>query len=256
MFIVPELHNPEELDQIQDLEIRDTDVFVVTYPKSGTIWLQQILLLLQFKELHHSRVSTPQSDPPAVPLHAHRAQPQEGQGDLRGQKSKDVLVSFYHFQNAVKVLETDKSFDEVLERFLGGRVPGVGKNWFEHIKTWFSHKDDLNMLFITYEEMIQDLTSVIKKIADFLETELTQDQLQNVVKHSTFKNMKKIPQANYEQASKLMDKQQGSFMRKGTIGDWKNHFTVAQNERFDKIFAEEMKDFPVSFIWDETDAYS
>lgn len=34
-------------------------------------------------------------------------------------------------------------------------VAVFGSSWFDHIKTWYSHKDDVNMLFITYEEMIQ-----------------------------------------------------------------------------------------------------
>ena len=50
----------------------------------------------------------------------------------------------------------------------------------------------------------------------FLGKELTDEQLANVVEHSTFTNMQKFPQANYEQIpGDLLNHHQGKFMRKG-----------------------------------------
>ncbi|XP_068590736.1 amine sulfotransferase-like isoform X2 [Cebidichthys violaceus] len=165
---------------------------------------------------------------------------------------KDVLVSYFYFHKVANMLETPRDFDDFFEKFMRGNV--FGSSWFEHIKTWYSHKDDINMLFITYEEMIQDLHSAVERIALFLGKELADEQLADVVKHSTFNNMKNIPQANYERVpGELLSHHQGRFMRKGTIGDWKTHFTVAQNEMFDKVFHGEMANIPLVFIWDIKD---
>ncbi|KAM9424559.1 amine sulfotransferase-like isoform 1-T5 [Pholidichthys leucotaenia] len=271
------IHDAEDVDQISRLEIRDSDVFVVTYPKSGTIWMQQILLLVEAKGDVSviSKLSNPSNADlmPWIEVNGNREafitalsprmrvthlayqflpaalSQKKGKVIYVARNPKDVLVSYFHFHKLANMLETPKDFNEFFEKFLNGQV--FGCSWFEHIKTWYSHKDDINMLFITYEEMIQDLKSAVEKIISFLGKELTDEQLASVVEHSTFKNMKKIPQANYEQVPyDLLNHHMGRFMRKGTIGDWKNHFTVAQNERFDEVFHREMKDFPMSFVWD------
>uniref|UniRef100_A0A3B4AN13 Sulfotransferase n=1 Tax=Periophthalmus magnuspinnatus TaxID=409849 RepID=A0A3B4AN13_9GOBI len=275
-----EVHVPHEVDQIKDLEIRDSDVFAVTFPKSGTIWMQQILLLLESKgDLRSANMRTIYTSSDAVGWIELKGQPErftreesprmrvthlpfelmptaltqrKGKVIYVARNPKDILVSFYYFHKIAKFLETPKSFDDFFDKFMNGEV--LGGSWFEHIKSWYLHKDEVNMLFITYEEMIMDLTSAVKKMADFLSIELTEDEVQQVVKHSTFKNMKEMSKANYKRAHpNLIDHKEGTFMRKGTIGDWKNHFTVTQNERFDKVFEREMKDVPASFIWDIRD---
>ncbi|KAM7420102.1 hypothetical protein PAMA_014690 [Pampus argenteus] len=271
------IHNPDDVDHICNLEIRDSDVFVVTYPKSGTIWMQQILLLLEAKgdvaairklnshsngdqipwiEVNDNRQTFVTAPSPRLrvshlpyQLMPSALSQKRGKVIYVARNPKDVLVSYYYFHKLATMLETPKDFSDFFEKFIRGDV--FGCRWFDHIKTWYSHKADVNMLFITYEEMIQDLQSAVERISLFLGKELTDKQLANVVKHSTFNNMKKIPQASYEQVSlDLLNHHQGTFMRKGIIGDWKNHFTVAQNERFDEVFQGEMKDFPLPFIWD------
>ncbi|XP_051576124.1 amine sulfotransferase-like [Myxocyprinus asiaticus] len=275
--LISGIHSPEEVDKIQNWEIRDSDIFVITYPKSGTIWLQQILSLIEVKgdvtatndqltseripwiELIGSQTRFDSAPSPRIRVShlQYKFMPlglknKKGKVIYVARNPKDVLVSYFHFHKYATMLETPKDFESFFEKFMEGNV--YGNCWFEHIKTWFSNKEEMNFLYITYEEMIKDLRSVVERISSFLGKSLTPQQVNDVVQHSTFKNMKNNPQANYKLVSRsLLNHQQGSFLRKGTIGDWKIYFTVAQNERFDRVYQQKMKDVPLSFIWDTSD---
>ena len=71
----------------------------------------------------------------------------------------------------------------------------------------------------------------MRKIANFLNKPLSEDVIRRIAEQCSFNGMKRnassfsIPTKNDKAAP---------LLRKGQVGDWKNHFTPELNERFEK----------------------
>ncbi|XP_037372803.2 sulfotransferase 2B1 isoform X2 [Talpa occidentalis] len=269
------LYTPESISFAENTaSVRDDDIFIITYPKSGTNWMIEILSLI----LKNGDPSWIQSEPIwnrapwcEVLLSAFKILDSSGPRLMSSHlpiqlftksffKSKakviyvardprDVLVSFYHYSKISGHLKDPGTPDQFLQRFLKGKVP-FG-SWFDHIKGWIQMQGKENFLFITYEELKQDLPGCLKRICQFLDRPLDEEALGSVIAHSTFEAMKANKMSNYTLLpTSLLDHSQGKFLRKGVCGDWKNHFTVAQSEAFDRVYREQMRGLP-PFPWDE-----
>ena len=94
--------------------------------------------------------------------------------------------------------------------------------YFEHLKQAWSVKDHKNVLFIFFEEMKNDMDSVIGRVSKFLDVELSQEKVEQLKEHLDFKNFKNNPAVNNEIWKSFgLANQEGSFIRKGQVGGWR-----------------------------------
>ena len=80
---------------------------------------------------------------------------------------------------------------------------------------------------------------------------MTDEELQALLDESSLKTLKTQDEPKSD-AQKFLSGKDGKSViyRKGEIGDWRDHFTVAQNDMYDKILDEAMKDSMFTFKYE------
>ena len=153
---------------------------------------------------------------------------------------KDVLVSQYHFYKmSARYGPFNGTWDEFFEMFKNKEL-NCGY-WLDHVKSWWKQKDNSNFHFVKYEEMKKDPRGTISKLAEFLGVSYSEVEIDGVLEHVKFDNMRQNKMVNRENW-KTLDQTNSQFMRKGVIGDWKKYFSTEQSDFVDGICKELVQD--------------
>ncbi|XP_034031213.1 sulfotransferase family 2, cytosolic sulfotransferase 3 isoform X2 [Thalassophryne amazonica] len=267
-------HSDQTLKYAQNFQLEDTDVIAVTYPKSGTVWMQEILPLVlnggdltpvqticnwdrvpwleeSRLELVVNNLTSPRAFVSHLPYHLMPASfhTSKAKAIYVMRNPKDVMVSSFYFHQMATFLDDPGTFDEFMDKFLEGRVL-FGK-WTDHVKSW-RHTDLTDrIMYITYEELVQDLAGSLKSISKFLDKSLNEDVIEKIAEHCKFNNMKSNVMSNFSLVpEELMNHSKSSFFRKGISGDWKNHFSPDQLTQFSAIILEELEGETDSLFYD------
>ncbi|KAJ8332879.1 hypothetical protein SKAU_G00417750 [Synaphobranchus kaupii] len=275
LLVPKETHSTESLKYAVEFQVHDDDVFGLTYPKSGTIWMQEILPLILnggdltpvqtipnwdrvpwLEETRAALVLGDRSPPRAMVSHLpYNLMPSsfftsKAKVIYVTRNPKDIAVSSFHFHKMASFLDDPGTFDQFLDKFLSGQVL-FGK-WTDHVKSWRDTDSDDRILYVTYEEMVQDLRGALGRMSRFLGRELSPEVLEKVANHCQFNNMKTNVMSNFSLVPKdLMDSSKSAFLRKGTTGDWRNHFSAEQEARFSAVIKKEMEGASFKFPWDD-----
>ncbi|XP_050037335.1 sulfotransferase 1B1-like [Dermacentor andersoni] len=193
----------------------------------------------------------------------------------------DCAVSYFHFlKGFTPKTVTDVSFERYLPLFLSGKV--IYGDYFDHLLPWYERRNDTNVLFLTYEQLKEDTRAQVLMIADFLSVEhgaaLREDSviLQRVLDACSLENMKvffsdkptnrvkKLVESAFKKSASFemlknipteaVEMHEGAgFVRKGIVGDWRNHFTQDQIEQMKAWIDKKTQGSDVMKLWNECD---
>ena len=254
---------PDRYQLSRTLQTRPSDICYVSFPRSGSTWLSYILFLIANQgqvptdEILRDRIHWVTSSWPYprsreeldalpgprifknhMPYHmALGGNPADNPCKYIYivRNPKDVVVSYYKFERGQAWTGGYSGpWDHWFQMFIEGKLQRG--DWFDHVLSWWEHRDAENILFLKYEDLSRTFAGQLKKIADFLGYPLTPELAQTIAEQTAFKNMKYDKFSNMNEA---FDPE--SFFRKGVTGSWKEQFTVAQNELFNALYAERMK---------------
>ncbi|KAM3393465.1 hypothetical protein ACQJBY_014267 [Aegilops geniculata] len=269
-------------------EPRPTDVFLASCPKSGTTWLKALTFATLNRATHspsdsdhplrhhnpHDCVrfleTRPVPETMALPsprlLATHlpcSLLPSRitecGRVVNVCREPKDAMVSFWNYSNKIAAVlrrqlsleAPSPTFEEAFELFCKGQSSS-GPNWCHALEYWEeSQRRPGKVLFLKYEEMLQDPIGNVKNLAAFMGcpfscAEEEAGVVQEIVQLCSFENLKSS-EANENGSSAMMGVKNDVYFRKGAVGDWKNYMTPEMAARLDKIVEEALQGSGLTF---------
>uniref|UniRef100_A0A452GPM1 Sulfotransferase n=1 Tax=Gopherus agassizii TaxID=38772 RepID=A0A452GPM1_9SAUR len=240
-------YSPEKLSYVEnEFLVQDDDVFNIAYPKSGRGERGCVCCSLGPNSPTWCWADSLALAPPGLAVQG------PGTSGLAASvmNVKKLLEPRHHFNYKLKS-GWRAGWCQLWSHRAALPCTVVYGSWFDHVTGWMGLKGNKNFFSITYEELQQDLQGSVRRICHFLGKELSEEQVAAVVENASFQSMKGNKMSNLSQLpDESMDHQKGEFLRKGICGDWRNHLSEAQNQRFDTVFRERMQGLGLTFPWD------
>ena len=233
---------------------REDDIYVVSYPRSGTTWMQLLLHRLVGRDdlafTHISQVSpwlerslaigTMNAadferfpSPRIIKSHLPCGWlPRPGRYLYIWRDGRDVAVSYYHFYRSHLGYRDD--FARFWQRFLRGDLQY--RSWFRHVAGWMAHASDPQVLVIRYEDLHKDCIAVLRRVAGHVGIAVSEERLTQIVAETSFTAMKG-QETKFDHATALLlerGAESRGFLRRGVPGEGAVALDATQRAAFER----------------------
>ena len=294
MIAVPvktrEMHNHHFDSTVwNDLKIRDDDIIISTYAKSGTTWTQQIVAQLLFNGAPGLDVAemSPWVDlrvPPKevklpvletqrhrrflkthLPVDALRFSP-KAKYIYIGRDGRDVVWSMYNHHANANQLWYDVLNDTPglvgppieppppsIRRYFHDWLDRNGHPFWpfwENVRSWWEIRHLPNVMMLHFSELKADMPGQIRRIAAFLDIAIDEGRWPAILEHCSFDYMKRNAERTVPLGGVFWDGGAQTFINKGTNGRWREVLTPDECAKYDSRALSELG--PECAHWLET----
>lgn len=222
---------------IYDLDVRSDDIWVISFPKSGTTWTQEMVWLLannldlkkaneiiqddRYQYMERVAINTYTNStvarmiaapsPRFIKSHLPPALLPKALWTVRpkivyvARNPKDTAISRYHFYSKLK--NWRGSFNDFMELFVNDQF--IYAPYHSHVQSFWNMRDEDNVLFLTFEEMKSNFMDILRRTAAFLDKSYDDNDLQNVKNYLSFEQMKSNRAVNKDYIAKGLNSKQG-----------------------------------------------
>lgn len=295
---------PTFIDRIHSVKFRRDDVMVMTFPKCGTTWMQEIVWTM----LHNPNLDHPKADQPTfqrcpdisfdmifdtkplggLPMDSVAKMFEEIYPDRKmdngvmadiieatesprviknhfpislmprdtldtikvvyvTRNPKDMTTSFWRFFSSVNVHEFRGDIDSFARLIMEDGM--IYCPYWPHVKAAWEKRHHPNFHFVFYEDLISDSMQELRKINKFLGTQLSEEKLETIMRHTSFSSMKSRGEPLSDDVFKKENPKSVVFFRKGIVGDWKNNFSPELQKEMDQWIKKNLADTDLSLSW-------
>ncbi|MEY2479679.1 MAG: estrone sulfotransferase [Verrucomicrobiota bacterium] len=232
-------HKPKtSADSALPIAVRDDDLFIVSYPRSGNTWMRFLLAsllapqeMITFRNIENFVPDIHKSTPALASWPGRRYIKSHHPCYDRYPKfiylyrdGRDAVISYYHYVTGKKV------FAGSFADFLFSSLASKFGSWREHVNRAmdFASSHPERVLLLQYERMLEQPAECAAKAAAFAGINCDEASLASAVTKSSFDQLKAIEK---KFGGEKIDNQV-TFFRKGKAAQWRQYFTGELNERY------------------------
>ncbi|KAI3459870.1 hypothetical protein Pfo_016533 [Paulownia fortunei] len=257
------------LSSQKNFKAQETDIILATMHKSGTVWLKALTFTIPNRCRFLTETNPLLSTSPHVLVtflefqiymehenpdlkNSHILRPRIFSTHMPRQALPNSII----LEKGWKIIYICSRYepltiDQDLEMFCQG-IHLFGPFWDHVLGYWnMSLENPEKVLFLKCEDLKEDCSSNIKKIAEFIgfpfsEDEEKQGVIEEIEKRCSFGNLRSLETTYLEKNPDQPGLRKGVY-RKGEVGDWLNYLSPAMAERVQKLMEEKLSGSGLNF---------